>query len=406
MAHQTPPRWTPDDARKACIASCLALALGGSVSMLIPFVGVGPSWLWRLDSAENLAKGTVNADVISVAGAGALLARQGARPVSVITPPLEMPDTPHRVAVISARPGGPSTRNPATGNPAAPGRMFRRPRSVTVRFLWQTGPGAAFRYLEKKQVPWTGEIDVPFGLPESPARLYRIGVQFPDLDEPVIVSSVAIPKLSAARRWAAFRDALGETEPIENYSINFLRGPRPLGHSLNYYLVSITAVGIGVYGLIALFRRRRIRFGAIAGLILIAWLAGDAQATHSLWRVSRDELDAFRGASRDELMWRLAGPDIAWAYRALTDHAPDGATYAVVSDDPFAPFHRLGYLVGPRLVRRIDPAGAEFIVVIYSTTAEFDATSGRFRFRAQDWMSAERVAAKSSQVYLLRRAAP
>ena len=77
-----------------------------------------------------------------------------------------------------------------------------------------------------------------------------------------------------------------------------------------------------------------------------------------------------------------------------------------VSDDPFTPPHRLAYLLAPQRTRRASYGSADYVVVVRAAEAVFEEARGRFRWKQAAWIAAERVAAMSPGVYLLRRTHP
>ena len=202
-------------------------------------------------------------------------------------------------------------------------------------------------------------------------------------------------------------------EPFRGHSINFLRGPFVLGHGLNYYFVSLVIVAVGVYFCRSAFRRRRVSGKVVAAIALVVWCAGDLLATRNLVQQYQAEASAFDPDSGADPIALANTPEIAWAYSQLVEKTEAGSTFAVVSDDPFSPSHRLGYLLEPQRVRRTAYEEADYILVIHASGAVFDGEQGVFRWEDGAEVPVEGVnalvpsdPALPPQVYLLKRVRP
>ena len=115
--------------RYSTLGVTAAAALGGLAALAWPFVCPTSSWHWDLRDAAELAGARVNADLLAIDGRGALLSPQGTRPISIITPPLALPDDcGHIVSVRASLPGVPGDS----------------PRQARVILLWQTEPVEGF----------------------------------------------------------------------------------------------------------------------------------------------------------------------------------------------------------------------------------------------------------------------
>ena len=369
----------------------MVASIGGSVVALRPFIVSSVPWQWELRSRDDLSGAKVNAELRCVDEDGLQLARQGSRHISLLSPPLHLPPGAGRVVSIEA---------------ALPGVGPGQRRSVVVKLLWQTENVPEFRFEPRRVYLDQHPRPIRFSLPRPPSEIYRLGVQFPGIAGPVAVRSISLPLLSVfSRLGPAWRQATAR-EPIDNYSINFLTGPQVLGHGLNYYLVSAMAACLGIYTMVNFLRRRRLSIGVASGVVLAAWFVADAQATWNLSRQAKDDVETFAGRSESEQIALAYGRDLAWCREQLLQQGQDGATFAVVSDDPFGPSHRLAYLLAPRRIRTDPYVDASFIVVIHSRTAVVDGRRGRFRDGAGPWVAAEMIAEFSPQVYLLRGSVP
>lgn len=377
--------------RGAILLISVAAALGGCALLLVPLLGSSEPWQWRLDNRDALVDATVNADLLSIDEAGIRLTQKGSRHLSLITPPLELPSGAGRILTIEA---------------SLPDVTATSTRRAQVKLLWQTEDVPEFKF-ESAIVELSAEPrSIEFSLPRPAPEIHRIGVQFPSLSGPVLIRSIGLPALSAGSRFGlALRELVGR-EPIGTHSINFLTGALILGHGLNYYLVSAVAACLGVYLSAMLLRRRRIRVGVMAGVVLSAWLVADAQFTWSMLRQSSDEAATFGGRGAAERVAIAYGEQLTWAAEQLKASSSEGQTFAVVSDDPFGPAHRLAYLLAPQRIRMDAYADAAFIVVIHGRSAVYDEKHRRFRVGADDWIGADVVSSFSPDVYLLRRRAP
>ncbi len=380
----------------AAVAS-LAWAVCGAVALVVPFVETGSGWQWRPRSEADLVGATVNAEALSVDDRGVMLSPQGERAISIITTPLTLAAGTSRVVVVEL-----ATVSGAAQSDA-PARDAAASERCVVRLLWQTEPVEGFKFLETEVVLASGPVRAMFSLTEAPERIHRLGVQVLGR-RPIFFRGIELTNLSTTARVKAFAGQAIEREPLRNHSINFIRGPVLLGHGLNYYLCALIAVAVGGYLLRCVAARRRIDWRVPIGVTLAAWLLGDIQATANLIRNVRDEVRDFGDLPRDEQIALSEGPDIAWACEQLVEHCPEGETYAVVSDDPFTPAHRLDYLLAPQRTRvELTFDEPEFIVVIGSSELRYDDVHGIFQFKSGPPTPATLVAKKSDTVYLLRR---
>jgi hypothetical protein len=266
-----------------------------------------------------------------------------------------------------------------------------------------------FSYSEKTARLSERPTTVRFSLPEEPSAVHRLGVQFPGARGFVLVRSLGLPAMSPVDRLRIFGGQVTQREPIRNHSINFLRGPSILGHTFNYFLVALLLAVVGAYGWLVTARGGRVSRGTAAAIALAVWFAADVQATWNLSRQVRGEMAEMAGLRDQSWAGQIAsisGQDIAWAYVQLLEHTEPGATFAVVSDDPFTPPHRLAYLLAPQRTRRASYGNADYVVVVRAAEAVFEEARGRFRWKQAAWIAAERIAAMSPGVYLLRRTHP
>ncbi len=355
--------------------------------MARPFVARGAAWEWALRDEADFEGAIVNAKFLGVDEGGARLARQGKRPISLISPALDLPANSNRILKIEAS-------LEKAEQPAA---------RLTIRLLWQTEGGDSYRFIDEAVDASGGTAHAWISLPVAPDGLQRIGVQFPDAPGPVRVRSIGLPDLGQGERLAVFcRQALS-AEPIQNHSMNFLRGPNILGHGLNYYLVWGSITGMGGYGVLCVLRRRRIRPLASALILLAIWMLGDAQSSASLGREVVHEAAAFGGIERWDRLALAEGKEIAAAYRMLLEHAQEGTTFSVVSDDTFWPAHRLAYLAAPWRRLMAGYESADLIAVVSAREAVFDEAAGHFSWKGGPNVEATMVAGRGEGTYLLRR---
>lgn len=378
----------PRDGRRIILFFLAAAAVvGGCAAMAAPFLVSSTPWVWQPRTRRDLASGTIRGELIAIDERGVRLSRRGSRPISIITPPLRLSQDTGRVARVRASlPGVP------------PGASV----TTKVHFFWQTRPGAGFSFVSREVVLGEKTRSMLFSLPVSGADVHRLGIQFPELPGPVCVQSVGLPDATFAERCRLAAQQFAALEAVANYSINFVRGPLMVGRGLNYYWVSATAVVLGGGAFVCLLRRRRLRATVVAGVVLAGWLVADARATWHLMRQAKAEVAHFRNRTGLDRIAAADGGEIAWACEQMSRQAAAGTTFAVVSDDPFTPAHRLAYRLAPRRARRASYEDADYIVVIHSTGARHDEEAGRFRVGDGRWVFVELIAAASPDLYLLR----
>lgn len=372
----------------------LAALVSGGIALIIPFIPGGQSWSWQIRSAADLEGADVNAVLVSVGASGARLTPQPGRAISLITPPLQLSRNVERTLRIDV------SCLQVTTEVVGPSR---------VRLLWQTEPGEAYEFQESRVRLSGGPVAIEFSIPESPDRLHRLGVQFPDAQGPIDIRSLTIPVLSIPERARLFARQLSEREPLMNHALNFLRGPNMLGRTLNLWLV---ALGLTVGGAVALARIRSgrpVTFRSMAAVGLLVWLLGDGQAAANLDRNLILETKRFYGRSALEKIELAEGPEIAWAWQQLVEHCPEGESYAVISDDPFTPGHRLDYYLAPNRVQCAASDAPPVIVVIRSASVRIDAERSSLVVPlhsggAVEWPGSV-VAARDDSVFLFKRAA-
>lgn len=374
--------------RARTVLLSLVAMLSGAGALIVPFTEEGVTWQWRLHSETDLAGATINAALVSIDDRGAVLLPQGERAISLITPGLTLEAQTARQMVIEL--GVPE----AAELPKSP---------ALVRLLWQTAPAEGFKFAESEVRLSREPTHAVFSLPESPELVHRLGVQVAGWQGPVVIRGMELANLPAASRASVFMKQLREREPIRSHSLNFVRGPVMLGRGMNYYLVALVALAAGGYGLGCAARRNAIDWRVPAGIAIGGWLLGDVQATTNLVRNVREEVRLFGGRPHDEQIALSEGSDIAWAYKRLRVYCPEGGTFAVASDDPFSPAHRLDYLLAP-LRRRVDLISGEpeFVVVIGSSDLRPDLEQGTCNWPDGTTRSVSLIERKSEAVYLLK----
>ena len=269
--------------------------------------------------------------------------------------------------------------------------------------LWQTEAKESYHYRESTVRLSGTPTRLAFNLPDEPQKIHRLGVQFPDVDGPILIRSFEMPSLSLTDRLRLFAQQAGEREPLRTHSLNFLRGPSMLGHGLNYYLLALAAIAVGAYVAIRLGRLKQVDPRVLVGIALAAWIIADGQATANLDRNIVLDVRDFAGKSREQQIGQSEGADIAWAYQALLATCPEGETYSVISDDPFTPSRRLAYLLAPVRTQIEDGSKASFLVVMSASDADFAKSVGVLRSGRLPEIRAVLVAEESDQLYLLRR---
>lgn len=373
------PRW-------AVLVLALASISLGLIGLGMSFVMPQESWSWNLRRADIVALTTINAVQRNADASGLSLKRQGSRLISIITPPLKLSWRVGPVAIVRLNATRPQT------TPSYPTR---------VRLLWQTEDVPEFHSVEATTVLSQEPCDVSFALPFPAARMHRLGVQLPD-DAEVCITSISLPSLSTGERFHYFGEQLLRQEPIANHSVNFLTGPRILGHGLSYYLICFVLLSCGCLAMMRFIQRRRVTFQSLAVCILLLWFIADAHTTLNLFTQARSDVATFGDRSWEQQIALMEGPEIAWAYQQLMQQAQPGDTFSVLSDDTFTPSHRLAYLLTPQRIFNDEYHAAHFIVVINASKAHLDEARTRFRYGTQDEIVAEVVAELSPNVYLLR----
>lgn len=364
------------------------LASVGAIALARPFLPIGSTWSWVIRSSADLEGASVNASLLTVDAGGVLLARQPGRAISLIAAPLDLPSDAERSLVVEV---------------SCPQFGTSKRKTSSVLLLWQTEAQESYRYKESNAMLSGAPSRIEFSLPEEPQRIYRLGVQFPDMDGPIQVQSFEIPSMSLTERLRLFARQAGEREPLRAHSLNFLRGPSMLGHGMNYYLSASVALVVGVYVAIRLGGSKRVDPRVVVGIALAAWLISDGQTTASLDRNIVLEVKDFAGNSREQQIALSEGDDIAWAHQAIVAACPEGGTYSVLSDDPFTPGHRLAYLLAPTRTLIDDCAAAVCVVVMGSSTARFEEGAGTLQIGEGRSIRAALVAKASDHLYLLRR---
>ncbi len=356
-------------ARIAAVVVALVAALGGSFAIVWPFVRAAPSWKWAISSQRDLDGATVNAELLAIEAEGVLLAPQGARAISLISPPLHLPADASRLFVVRV---------------SRPGLDDGDPKATKVNLLWQTEPRPEFHFETKTVAVGRSIGDVVFSLPCPPSEIHRLGVQFPGVLDPVRIAFVGLPDVPLSERIDLACQQAGSHERFANHSINYIRGPNILGHGLNYFLLAAVASACGWYGLVCLVRRRRVSRAVVLGIVLVVWLVADVQATANLWRQTREDARVLCDKTWPEQIAAISGPEIAWAYERMLEGMSPGSTYVVISDDPFTAAHRLDYLLVPRLMREELGSAAglpDYFLVIHAPGAVYDREQESFRWR-------------------------
>jgi hypothetical protein len=344
------------------------------------------NWRWDLREQKNWEGAKINAQVLSVDDAGVLFSPMGNRPISLLTPPLKLYGDLGGILVITAQ---------------CPDATDQGVRS-NVRLLWQTESRPDFHFEEQVICLGRKSTEIVFGLPVRATFLYRIGIQFSGVGQKLRTTGIEIPSTSPIQKLEFFVRQLGSVGPILNHSINFVGGPLPLGKSVNYFMVSLMIAAVGIYVSARSIMANPIHWRAIGLILLIVWVAADIPST---WRFARqvgEDRSKFQGLDAGGQIAAAHGGEVAWAHETLSQVSGPGATFAVVSDDPFGPAHRLAYLEAPWRARRENAQDAGFLFVCYSSATKYDANKKLFTIPDRAPIPAEEIARLSPDVYWLR----
>jgi len=373
-------------ARPAWIVLSFAITLGGVVALVLSFAADSFGWQWDLRRQQSWEGAKVNAQALAVDDTGVLLAPLGNRPISLLTPPLHLSCNFGRILIVRAE-----CPDAAAGGVRA-----------SVRLLWQTEERPDFHFEEQIVHLGRKPTEIVFGLPARAIDLHRLGVQFTGVTQRLRTQGLEIPAFSPVQKLDYFIRQLGVAEPILTHSVNFVRGPALLGRSVNYFSVSVMIAAVGVYLLSRTVTARPIRWQTTGLILLVVWVATDVPATWRFVRQVAGDRAKFDGLDTTGMIAAAHGGEVAWAYEQLTLLSEIGATFAVVSDDSFAPTHRLAYLAAPLRTRREQALNADFIFICYASGAAYDANTGLLTISDQQPVQATEVARLSPDVYLLR----
>lgn len=370
----------------AGLALGLVMLIVGASLLVSPMTHESHSWRWDLREQKNWEGAKINAQPMGLDESGVLFSPMGNRPVSLLTPPLELRGDLGGILTVSAQ------------CPDAPVQGVR----TGVRLLWQIEERPDFHFEEQIVQLGRRPTEIVFGLPVPAADLHRIGVQFLGTSQNIRSSGIQIPSPSPVQKLIYVAHQLGTIVPILSHSVNFVRGPLLLGHSTNYYTLSLMLIALGGYLVSRSILRRPIRWTTMGLLLLIVWVAADIPATWRFARQVNDDVARFGELDANGKIAAAHGGEVAWAFEQLSQHTPVGSTFAVVSDDTFTPAHRLGYLAAPFRTRRENPADAEFVFSCHASNVAFDSSKGAFAVGDQPPIQAAEIARLSPDVYLLR----
>jgi len=343
----SPPPRTPI----LLIAGSLLLAIGGG-ALALPLFESAPQWDWTTRTPSDLAGAEVIADVIQDDSGGFHLQAQGARPISLISPPL--------VGVASGRPCVEATIARVT-DAQSPGAT---PEPVTVNLFWQYALGEPFRMeaanadLDRRGEP----ARVLFTPPIDAAALHRIGIQVTGVAH-IRIHSIRMIEMDMGRRLGRVMRDLSTPEAFGSESVNFFKGVSLLGRGLNYYLVALLFVIFGIVVLESWKHRRRLTCAKVIISVLIPWALGDAFFSTQLVRRAVAESGALRDLDSDAAIRAVYGDNVGIAAEWL-QIIPRGSRVCVLASDGTTTTHRLAYLCVPRMIPVVRPQDAEFIVLL------------------------------------------
>ena len=346
----------PSKRRLALLLAGLGLLGTGITALAMPWVESSPQWDWTIRTQDDLAGAEVNAGIVNLGDGSFYLDRSGGRQISVISPRL--------TGVAAGRPVVEVTVSRVNGiqSPPAP------PTSLKVILFWQTGPKEPFRMAETQvEVAGDGSDALAMFVPPIDAStIHRIGVQVPNVDT-IRISRIRMIDADVGQLGEFFVRELPGDEQFGGESVNFFKGNNLLGRSLNYYLLSLCAVTLGVILLGTRLLRRRLSLSAVAAATLIPWFAGDVLFSTQLVRRAQAE-GALSGLDSDEAIRAVYGNDIATAAEWL-QIIPVGSRVSVIAADGVAAAHRLAYLAAPHVVLVDQPHKADYIVLMGDRTS-------------------------------------
>ncbi len=332
------------------------LALGGIAWLILPFVHSGREWRWRLDTSTALHGAEVNAQIADMEDGGMIVHRVQERPISVISPPLSLTEEHGRVVEVRA------------ALPEAASPVISR-----VVLLWQTEPRPEFKFEVATFELLPESTALRFSLPVAASDVHRLGVQFPDLNQPVRIEQVSLPLLNWGERLALAGRQVLAIEPVDASRLNAVRGPQVLGTRLVPNVAALMAIGMGICLAGAGLLRRRPPWRGLVAVLIGGFVACDLLFTWNMARQAREEAARFAPLDQRGRMAAAYGSAMIEAVDMLRDNARgEGSTFAVISDDAFGPAHRMGYLAAPDLVRVEDLQYASQIVVYHSSTARYE----------------------------------
>lgn len=364
----------------------LGLIVVGLYMLLSPLFVSSRAWDWTIDSFSDLQDAKIKAMLKGTSSDGVRLARQGDRPVSLISRQLELPDNTGSIAEV------------VVSLPDA-----RQATQQRVVVLWPKPDDELYHFDTTQAMLGPEPTTVRFSLSVAPQAIRRIGFQFPDANGDVLIQRMGFPSLGVGERLGLAIGQAREGEPFQAYSINFLRGPSILGNSVTSYLFGLLLLCVGIAILVAAILRRRPRLAVVIVIVVGVWAIEDARATWNLVHNERKEAKQFEKLDSRVDKWAAAQGyyEVAWAGDLLAENADPGSTFCVVSDDTFAIPHRLAYLVAPRLAKIENCQIADFIVVLFSAGAHFDPDQQILTLPDESTISARPVAQLSDNAYIL-----
>ncbi len=404
----TRPRLLPTVAMGVSAAAAWAL--------VAPFLRDPSPWTWALDQPDALAGATVNGRAEPTA-TGVLLTPLPGRSLSLISPAVRLDAADYLFVEIEADcttevhpgrgQGGASTSDAQDPGDGAVQRDANRPQPL--KFLWQESSAVAFRSSEAVLAPGSPSHTVRIDLKHEllwRGAVARIGVQWPGVEQGVVVRRMTLHSLPRAARPSVAAAQIVAGESLDNWSINYLAGPTILGRGLNYYLGSAAVLAAGAYVAVRSIRRASVRTGILFALPLCAWAAADLHTTLDISRQTLRAAAVLRQS--DDPFALMFGKPLTRLRDAIVAHVPPGRTIVILSDDEFYPRYRVGYQITPSRVV-LDPvrlADADYIALFYRSGAVFDEGSSRLVVPPYPPVDARIVARDNDDVYLLARIAP
>jgi len=338
--------------RRVRLCVGIVLLAAGATGLAIPVLAGMPQWTWNLRTRDDLAGAEVNASIVPLDNGDYYLTRTAQRHISVISPPLAglAPGRP-LVEVIISRTNAAQPK----GDPLATQRVI---------LFWQTAPATPYR-MEETSIQFAGDgspARAVFMPPVDARSIHRIGVQTPEVGE-IKILGISMVDAGLGDRVGFLMRSLSEAEMFGGESVNFYKGPNLLGEGVNYYMVSLCGIGLGLLLILSALGKGQLRIGPAILAVILPWILSDLCFSIQLTRRAAAEARTLRTQSERERIAAVYGDAAADAVEWL-EVIPIGSRVCVLADDGVTTGHRLAYLAAPNVVLVARPADAEYIVLL------------------------------------------